>query len=111
MESTFKGVTTDHSSSSRSMHHARTSSPPRSSCQFSLSRSRGSTSRSKTKQCFNYKGFRHHRFQCPSKFVEITKKIHTHEDDFEEKVDESSEEMILKAVVAEVEEDKERTTK
>lgn len=76
----MESVTVGHSSSSRFMHQAKTSSPPRSSRQFLPSKNRGSTSRPKTDKCFNYKGFGHHKSQCPSKFMGIPNKIQSPDD-------------------------------
>lgn len=88
-----------------------TSSLPRFSCQFSSSRSGGFeryTFRTKTDQCFNFKGFGHHESQCPSKFLGLAGKKSREEDDIEEEGYKPSIELILETGALEEEETKAR---
>lgn len=59
-------------------------------------------------QCFNCKGYGHHKSQCPSKFMGFAKKKLVEEDDIEEEVYEPSTKVILKAEALEEGEAKER---
>lgn len=64
----------------------------------------------KIDQCFNCNGFEYHRSQCPSKFMGMTNKQPTEEDDIEE-VYEPTLEMILEVEALEEEEARERGAK
>ena len=81
--------------------------------QFSPSKSigsEGSVSKSKGDQCYNCKGYGHHKSQCPSKFMGLTEKQPLEKDELEE-VYELTDDMVLECKRELAEEAKERVAR